>query len=384
MEKPKLKFEDLLEESFQKRRKVEKGSKHTLKVTSVKSDYIFVRLESEGISGLIHSNEYDSEKIPKPGQVIQAYFIKESHGEYYFSTLIHWEDWEEEDRMIAIQCKIPFLGTLGQEEKNGGYEVRLGSQMAFLPSGQIDLQSPIVKESLNSKLRKMKFLIIEMIPKSGKVIVSSRKYIETLKKDQKQTLREEWKVGSFVSGEVSSVTKSGVRIVIDGWEAFIPASEASWKKGNDWDKDYPLGKSIRARIIELDWNSDKIILSSKEFLNDPWAGSLPFKEGDIVSGTIESIKQFGMFIRLTNDFSGLVPNKDLGSNRSGQTSKYQPGQTVEVMISEIQPAKKQIGLSITKALKSRERQDYSQYLSEETGPATSSFGAILSKALKKN
>jgi ribosomal protein S1 len=384
MEKPKLKFEDLLEESFQKRRKIEKGSKHSLKVTSIKSDYIFVRLESEGISGLIHSHEWDSSSPPKIGSLISAYFIKESHGEYYFSTVIHWEDWDEEDHKIAFNAKIPFEGSMSQEEKNGGYEVRLGNQMAFLPSSQIDINSVFIKDSLKTKQRKLKFIVTEVNPKSGRIIVSSRKYTDSLKQDKKESLREEWKVGSFVSGVVSNTNKSGVRILIDGIEAFIPYSEASWKKTADWDKDYPLGKQIRARIIELDWNSDKIILSSKEFLNDPWAGSLPFREGDILTGVIDSIKQFGMFVRLPNDFTGLVPNKDLGNNRSGFAQKYQLGQSVEVMVSEIQPAKKQIALSITKALESRERQDYSQYLTEETGPSTSSFGAILSKALKKN
>lgn len=146
-----------------------------------------------------------------------------------------------------------------------------------------------------------------------------------------------------------------------------------------------MGETLRAKILTLDWSTNKISLSVKDFLSDPWSGKLPFKESDIISGTVESIKPFGLFVRLGEDFSGLVPNKESGiPQRTPLNTVFQPGQKLEVFVLEINPEKRQIALSITKAAEAKDRMEYQEYLSKDDSSASvSSFGLALKQSLEK-
>ncbi|GBF50141.1 30S ribosomal protein S1 [Leptospira ryugenii] len=379
-QKPANEFDRLLEESFKKRKSIEPGSLHEAKVSSVKSDYIFIKTIHSNVLGNVSAEEWKEETPPKPGDTLSVYFLEEDSGDYYFTTCLVGEALTEKNLQIAERSEIPVLGQVAQEV-NGGYEVKLGSYLAFVPFSQIDIEWK--GKDLSGK--RFKFIITEINQKSSKVILSQKKISDKDRDAKKRILVGELKVGSFVTVKVKSIHKFGLIVDMDGFDALVPSSEASFRKNVDLEKEFKVGESLRAKVLSLQWEEGKFSLSVKDFLQDPWSQKVPFRETDIVSGTVESIKPFGMFVKLNEDFVGLVPNKETGvPQRTPVNTVFSPGQKVEVFVLEINPEKKQIALSISKAKETQDRMEYQQYLKEEpSSSSVSSFGLLLKQSLEK-
>lgn len=380
MKGPSSEFDRLLEESFKKRQSIEPGSRHEAKVTAVKNDYVFIRTVENKITGNISIEEWREEVSPKVGDSLVVYFLKENSGDFYFTTCLSGDNLTEEHMEMAAQYEIPVLGQM-LVEANGGWDVKLGSYSAFVPFSQLDVSL----KGTNIAGKRIRFVISEIGKKQNKIVLSQKKIADKERETKKQLLREELKAGMFVSCTVKSIHKFGLIVDMDGFDALVPQSEATYKKNADLTTEFRVGESLRAKILTLDWSTNKISLSVKDFLSDPWSGKLPFKESDIVSGTLESIKPFGLFVRLGDDFSGLVPNKETGvPSRTPLNTVFNPGQKLEVFVMEINPEKRQIALSISKASEAKDRMEYQEYMSkEETSGSVSSFGLALQKSLEK-
>lgn len=380
MKGPSSEFERLLEESFKKRQSIEPGSRHEAKVTAVKNDYVFIRTVENKITGNISIEEWREEVLPKVGDTLIVYFLKENSGDFYFTTCLSGDNLTEEHMEMAAQHEIPVLGQM-LAETNGGWDVKLGSHAAFVPFSQLDGSL----KGTNIAGKRIKFVISELGKKQNKIVLSQKKIADKERETKKQLLREELKVGIFVSCTVKSIHKFGLIVDMDGFDALVPQSEATYKKNADLTTEFRVGETLRAKILTLDWSTNKISLSVKDFLSDPWSGKLPFTESDIVTGTLESIKPFGLFVRLGDDFSGLVPNKETGvPARTPLNTVFNPGQKLEVFVLEINPEKRQIALSISKAAEAKDRMEYQEYMSkEETSGSVSSFGLALQKSLEK-
>ncbi|MCE9500923.1 MAG: S1 RNA-binding domain-containing protein, partial [Leptospira sp.] len=256
-----------------------------------------------------------------------------------------------------------------------------GEFIAFCPFSQIDTDLK-GKTLTGSKIR---FMISDITrEKNSRIILSQKKISDKEKELKKEILKTELQVGQFVTCKIKSLHKFGIIVDMGGVDALVPASEASHKKNSELEKEFSIGQTLRAKVLSIDWKENRISLSIKDFLVDPWSNSVNFKEGDIITGTVESIKQFGIFVKLNENFSGLVPNKETGlSQKTPVSNHFKPGDSVEVFVTEVNPSKRQIALSVQKAKDARERMDYSKYLQDTDTKSVSSFGLLLKKSLSK-
>ncbi|MCB1142609.1 MAG: 30S ribosomal protein S1 [Leptospiraceae bacterium] len=372
------KFAQLLEENFKKRKSLESGTPFRVSIVDIRDDYIFVKTE-DGLQGILSTQEFQDLELPRKGEFLDVYFLREDHGDYYFTYNLSGEEISIESLEIAQVYDIPVVGQYGQELSNG-YEVKLDSLIAFCPFSQID--SSEKSKSLSGV--KSRFIIHEIQSKSKKIIVSSKKLSDKEKLLKRDLLKEELKEGSFVSCTIKSIHKFGLIVDMNGVDALIPQSETSFKRGLVLENEFQVGQSLRAQVLQLDWKENKFTLSLKSSLNDPWANSIPYKEGDIIEGTIESLKPFGIFVKLSDTFHCLVPNKETGLPlRTPLNTKFKQGDKIEVFIQEVNPVKRQISASIEKAKSTREELDFRSYLTDQEVSHSSSFGLLLKKSISK-
>ncbi|TGK12232.1 S1 RNA-binding domain-containing protein [Leptospira fletcheri] len=369
-------FEKLLDESFRKKAALEPGAKVTAIVSSVKSDYIFIKAKGTGISGIVLAEEFT--EPPVTGSEFEAYFLRESSGDQYFTTCLSGDSLEKDFLSVAQTSEIPVLAHIVGENE-AGVEVKLGESLGFCPFSQLD---PELRKQGGLVGKYLRFLIVE-VGQKGKIVVSQKKIADKEKEAKISVLKGELKPGMFVTCKVKSVHSFGLIVEADGLTALVPASEATFKKNADLSTEFHPGQILRGKVLKLDWEENKHSFTVKDFLKDPWAQNVPFKEGDVVSGIVESIKPFGLFVKLNEHFSGLVPNRESGvPNRVPLSQVFKPGDKVDVFVMEVNLSKRQISLSLTKAKEVQDRLDYGGYLSEETS-STGSFGAILAKSLAK-
>ncbi|HMY65959.1 MAG TPA: S1 RNA-binding domain-containing protein [Leptospiraceae bacterium] len=371
-------FAELLEESFKKRKTITQGSSHEVLVLSVQDDYVFIKSRS-GLQGIIAKDEFLPEEVPSKGKQMNAFFLKEVHGDYYFTVCLQPDSLTKELLELARENEIPILGQLGIES-NGGYEIKLGEFSGFCPASQFDLE----KKGKNLTGQKIKFVINDINEKTWKLSLSQKRISDKEKALKVEILQSELKEGSFVSCTVKSIHNFGLIVDMNGLDALVPISEASFKKNPKLDQEFSVGQKLRAKVLNLDWSANKFSLSLKDSLEDPWSKKIPFKEGDIVKAEVDSIKPFGLFIRFNENFHGLVPNKETGlAQRVPLANHFKPGDPLDVFILEVNPVKRQIAASIVKAAEAKERLEYESYLNTQAVSNVSSFGLALKKSLKK-
>lgn len=372
-------FARMLEANLEKSGSLEPGTPTNVRITNAR-DKEFVFVASEYGPGVIVRGELldsDGHITVNQGEIIRAFFCETANGEKIFSTR---PAGAVRDAVLthALQDRAPLRGRIVAKIK-GGYEVSIGEVTAFCPASQME------NEDADSK-SEMEFLVTEF---SGKrVIVSRRAWRDELRKIQKEKLQQQLQPGDVVAGRVSSLQNFGAFVDLGGVDALIPISELAFTRIQHPSEVLKVGQEVRAQVLSADWKEDRLTLSLRALLQNPWQGQLPFAEGDIVEGVVDSVKPFGIFVRIGSGFNGLVPLSESGVPR-GQKHEgaFQKGQPLRVMVVRIDRDNQKISLSYSRVAEADSRKEFEQYM-ESAAPAPeeggiSSFGKLLKASLNK-
>jgi small subunit ribosomal protein S1 len=189
-------------------------------------------------------------------------------------------------------------------------------------------------------------------------VLSFDKQNEKISLGLKQLTENPWqqaaqnlKVGDRVKGKISSITDYGLFVeVMKGVEGLVHISEISWSdRINDLHKKFKVGEEIEVLIVSLFTENRRMSLSIKQLEKNPWESITEhFKEGQVITGTISNITDFGVFVQLVPGVDGLVHISDLSwtEHIDHPSSLYKKGDTVQAVILGIDQANKKISLGI--------------------------------------
>lgn len=183
---------------------------------------------------------------------------------------------------------------------------------------------------------------------------------------------------TVVKVKIKEIVKGGAVAYVDELKAFIPASQLSLEyveKLEDW-----AGKYIEAYIITADPENKRLVLSAKELLKERRdaerkAKMEAFKAGDIVEGTVDSLKDYGAFVELAEGVTGLLHISQISSQRIKHPGVVlKEGQTVKVKVLSVEAGK--ISLSM-KALEPEEKEEVVEFEYKSSGEAFTGLGDLL-------
>lgn len=198
------------------------------------------------------------------------------------------------------------------------------------------------------------------------------------------TLNEYLTEKTVLTVKVGGVVNAGVIAYVEGIRGFIPASRLSLEHVedlNEW-----LNKKIKVRVITADPNKKRLVLSARELLREEARAAAAQKKqaameqtkvGDVMDGTVESLKDYGAFIRLENGLSGLVHVSQISDKRVTSPSKVlKEGESVKVKVIAIKDGK--LSLSM-KALieKSQPEESEEKYDLPKSESISTSLGSLL-------
>ncbi|WP_051781986.1 MULTISPECIES: S1 RNA-binding domain-containing protein [unclassified Streptomyces] len=169
--------------------------------------------------------------------------------------------------------------------------------------------------------------------------------------EERRTLLRSLRTGDVVTGTVvSGLDDVGVHVDLDLERAlehergcsmgFLRVPEMSWEYFEDLDEVAPIGRRIRAEILQIDLEWERVSLSVKALHPDPWrtfAGA--HRVGDTFTGTVTKIVPFGVFVRLAPGIEGLLHESEL----AGRTCAT--GDDVRVTLLDVDLERRRIGLS---------------------------------------
>ena len=184
---------------------------------------------------------------------------------------------------------------------------------------------------------------------------------------------------TIVKVKITEAVKGGVVAFVDEVRAFIPASQLSAEyveKLEDWQ-----GKSIETVIITVDPEKKRLVLSGREVEKEKKAEArkerlAQFKAGDVVEGTVDSIKDYGAFVDRGDGVSGLVHISQISLDRIKHPSVVlKEGQEVQVKVIGNKDGK--ISLSMKALLQEKEEEEEVQVEIPETEEIGTSMGDLL-------
>jgi small subunit ribosomal protein S1 len=349
MEKNTDNFADLFKEDQTKTiRHLKPGQRITATIVGISGESIFLDTgtKSEGVLNAKELQDNDGNLTVSVGDTVQVYFIKAKSSEQVFTTRIgggggsaHLEE--------AWQSGIPVDGLVKAEIK-GGFEITLGGNVrAFCPYSQMGLRR--VEDAGSEYLgTHIPFKITRYEENGRNIVVSARALIMEERERQKEALQETLMEGMTVDGTVTSIRDFGAFVDIGGVEGLIPISEIGWSRVDDIKEHFTIGQEVHVVIKSLDWEKNRISLSLKETLADPWEAVMKdFLVGSTHTGKVTRLAQFGAFVTLRPGVDGLIHISKLGGGRriNHPREVVEVGQDIEVAIENIDNEKRKISLT---------------------------------------
>ena len=284
----------------------------------------------------------------------------------------------------AFQAGLPVEGKVEGQVK-GGYNVSIAKQRAFCPLSQIDTirtTDPAVHEG-----HVYTFKIIEYGENGRKFVVSRRALLQDEQKVAAAGVRLSITPGSIVTGRVVSVRDFGAFIDIGGGvQGLLHISEMAWTRVADAAQIVAPGQEIKVKVLRVD--DERIALGLKQLIDDPWTvAAATYKVGQVLTGKVEKVEKFGVFVALAPAVSGLVPASETGIARDMDLKKAFPaGADVEVIVLEIDLAARKMRLSCKAVADAKEAAEVRDYTEREGTAQPQSLGSLADKlrdALKR-
>ena len=385
MEDNNKSFEDLFKEEETKSvQHLSPGDKVSATVVGVGGETIFLDTggKSEGILNASELMDSDGTLTVAVGDRVEVYFLQARASEKLFTTKIgsgsstsHLEE--------AWRSGIPVEGFVKSEIK-GGFEITLGGSVrAFCPYSQMGLRrvDNAAEEYLETH---MSFLISRFEENGRNIVVSARAIQEAEREQRKEELKESLAEGQTIEGTVTSLRDFGAFVDIGGVDGLIPLSEVGWSRVENVADYFSVGQQISVVIKNIDWEKDRIALSYKETLADPWETAVSeFTEGSTHVGSVVRLVPFGAFVTLTPGVDGLLHISKLGGGRKINHPRevVEEGQNIEVKIEKIDTEGRKISLAPVDYVgpeqeEAKERAEFSNYTSSKKKESSDGLGSL--------
>ncbi len=361
------------------------GQKVDAVIVTITPDWVFLDIggKSEGYLDRRELVDAEGNLTAKEGDTIRAYFLSSKQNEKLFTTKIGPGEAARGYLEDAWRNGIPVEGLVDKEVK-GGFEIRIaGNLRGFCPFSQTGLlRSGDVSEFIGQRFP---FKIIEYKERGRNIILSRRALLEEEQQKVRDALKLTLQEGSTVKGTVTSVQDFGAFVDIGGIQGLLPISEIGWGRVEDIREHLAAGQELEVAVVKLDWEKNRITLSLKENLPDPWDQvDMKFLAGSLHTGKVTRLTKFGAFVTLEDGVDGLIHISKLAAgkklNHPGEVLSQ--GQTVSVRVEKVEREKRRIALALaeqedeTDGDRVKDDGDYEKYLSK-TPKSFGSFGDIL-------
>ena len=189
--------------------------------------------------------------------------------------------------------------------------------------------------------------------------------------------------GSTIEGEIKSITEFGLFVGLDNEiDGMVHLSDLSWDKpGEVAVADYKKGDMLKAKVLDIDVEKERISLGVKQLAGDPMDKIGPVKKGSVVTVTVTEVNDGGVEVSLADGVRAFIRRSDLARDRADQRpERFGVGDKIDALVTSFDKTTRKVGLSIKAREISEEKEAVAQYGSSDSG---ASLGDILGAALKK-
>jgi len=343
-------------------------------VVKISKDTVFIDLggKSEGIADVEEFREESGKLSLQEGDKVELRIASLRGGIRLSKALkVHGAEAvhllrEAQKNQIPVEGRVVTL-------KKGGFEVDLSGTRAFCPLNQMDLQ--FCQKPEEHVGARYPFRILEIKERGKNIVVSRRALLQEEQDKKAQKTLALLKPGLELEGKVTKLTEFGSFVDLGGVEGMIHLSEISHARISRPAEVLQEGQSVRVKVMEMKpggpGGRPRIALSLKALEQSPWEKGLNFKEGEVISGIVSRLVDFGAFVEVAPGVDGLVHLSEISYKRVPHPSRVlKEGDRVEVRVLKIEEPKRRISLSIRDAASKH-------LMAEEEGGVRLEVGQVL-------
>jgi len=257
--------------------------------------------------------------------------------------------WDKLEKAYADEARVE--GAIFGRVK-GGFTVDLGGAVAFLPGSQVDVRP--VRDAGPLMGLKQPFQILKMDRRRGNIVVSRRAILEESRAEQRAEVIAQLAEGQTVDGVVKNITEYGAFVDLGGVDGLLHVTDMAWRRVNHPSEVVTIGETIKVQVIKINKETHRISLGIKQLQADPWDSvERDYPLDSVHKGRVTNITDYGAFVELEAGVEGLVHVSEM----SWTKKNVHPGkivstsQEVEVMVLEIDSAKRRVSLGLKQTLR---------------------------------
>lgn len=314
--------------------------------TSADGVLVDIGFKSDGLIPLYEFNEHELKKIVL-GDHIEV--VLDELENVDGNVILSYQKAKEQKAWATVMQLFeegkPVEGIVSHKVK-GGLSVDIGIP-AFLPGSQVDVQRVVDFDQFVGQV--ITAYIIKVNQKRGNVIISRRKYLSEQRADSRKKILDTLSLGQVIQGIVKNITNYGVFVDIGGVDGLLHITDMTWGRIAHPSEVVKIGDAITVKVLTLDKANEKISLGIKQLGGNPWEQlSETVQVGSVVTGTISSITDYGLFVGVAKGVEGLVHISEVSwTDRISDLNKhFKVGDAIEALVVSLDKESRRMSLSV--------------------------------------
>lgn len=324
-------------------------------VLAIEDKQLVIGIENSGVEGVVPLKELstqpvdDIHAVAKVGDELDLVVIStigkdKENGQYLLSKrrLEAQKVWAEIQKEYEAGNNITAPVT---SVVKGGLVVNAGVR-GFVPASMV--ADHFVEDLSQYKGQELEFKIIEIDPAENRLILSHRAVLEATKAEARKEIFSKINVGDVLEGKVARLTNFGAFVDLGGVDGLVHVSEISFDHVNKPSDVLKVGQEVNVKVLNLDADRNRISLSIKAALPEPWTDiEDKASEGAVLDGTVRRLTSFGAFVEVFPGVEGLVHISQISHEHIATPADVlSEGQSVQVKVLSVDPSAHRLALSI--------------------------------------
>ncbi len=340
-----------------------------------------------GIDGLLHVTDIAWRRVNHPsevltiGQTVKVKIVKINHETHRISLGMKQlldDPWQGIEAKYPINAK--FKGRVTNITDYGAFvELEPGIEGLIHVSEMSWTKKNVHPGKIVSTSQEVEVSVLE--------VDSSKRRISL---GLKQTLQNPWEafierhpIGTVVEGEVKNKTEFGLFLGLEGdVDGMVHLSDLDWNRpGEQVIEEFKKGDIIRAQVLDVDVEKERISLGLKQVGGDPFADAGEIRKGQIVTCEVVEAKEGGIDVKLVGtDLTAFIKRSELARDRADQRpERFAAGEKLDARVTMFDRKARKVQVSIKALEVAEEKEAMAQFGSADSG---ASLGDILGAALK--
>jgi small subunit ribosomal protein S1 len=342
-----------------------------------------------GIDGLLHVTDMSWKRVNHPSQVlavgdtVKVQIVKINPDTQRISLgmkQLQSDPWDGVEAKYPVGAK--FTGRITNITDYGAFvELEAGVEGLVHVSEMSWTKKNVHPGKIVSTSQEVEVVVLDVDPSKRRVSLGL-----------KQAMANPWDafvaahpIGSTVEGEVKNATEFGLFIGLENdIDGMVHLSDLDWAvSGEEAIAKYNKGDVVKARVLDVDVEKERISLGIKQLAGDPMQGDT-YRKGQTVTVTVTEVTSGGIEVRFGEDdapMSAFIRKSDLSRDRADQRpERFAVGDRVDAQIANVDKAARRVSLSIKALEMVEEKEAIEKFGSSDSG---ASLGDILGAALRE-